>query len=77
MGDPKTMDPWIDQQICGSPATARRQIQRYLDLGFNSFIVQLATYEVPRRIRHDMLTRFAREVAPEFSGAFRGSKAAK
>ncbi|MFO0998485.1 MAG: LLM class flavin-dependent oxidoreductase [Alphaproteobacteria bacterium] len=77
MGDPATMDPWIDQQICGSPATARRQIERYVEMGFNSFIVQLATYEVPRSVRHEMLTRFAREVAPEFSSAFKGTKAAE
>ena len=76
MGSPETMGPWVDQQLVGTPATIRRQVQAYLDIGFNYFIIQVATYGVPRAVRHDMLRRFATEIAPEFSARFRGETAA-
>jgi alkanesulfonate monooxygenase SsuD/methylene tetrahydromethanopterin reductase-like flavin-dependent oxidoreductase (luciferase family) len=77
MGDPEKMDPWIDLQLCGTPETARRQLQAYVDMGYDAFIIQVATYEVPRRVRHEMLTRFARDVAPAFNSSFKSRRAAE
>ncbi|MDA0705008.1 MAG: LLM class flavin-dependent oxidoreductase [Proteobacteria bacterium] len=74
MADPEQMGPWIDLQFVGTPATVRRQVQVYIDIGFNRFIIQVATYGVPRAVRHEMLRRFATDVAPEFSDRFRNGK---
>lgn len=77
MGRGENMSPWIDWQLCGTAETVRRQLQAYIDIGFDSFIVQVATYHVPRRIRHEMLTRFARDVAPAFDSGFGRKRAAE
>lgn len=74
--DPRNLDQFNSLQFFGSPATVRRQVQRYAELGFNKFIVTVNTPDIPRRQRHEWLTRFAREVAPEFSSAFRRPRAA-
>ncbi|MGE0094760.1 MAG: LLM class flavin-dependent oxidoreductase, partial [Alphaproteobacteria bacterium] len=70
MADPAQMDPWIDLQLCGTAKTAAKQLQRYIEIGFDSFIIQVATYGVPRALRHDLLSRFAQEVAPAFAPKF-------
>ena len=76
LSDPDQIDPWIDLQIVGSPATAAKQLEAYIDLGFNRFVVHVATVGIPRAVRHAALSRFAREVAPGFSSAFAGRSAA-
>jgi len=75
IADPEQMGPWIDLQFVGTPATVRRQVEAYIEIGFNRFIIQVATYGVPRAVRHDMLRRFATDVAPKFSDCFQRGKA--
>ena len=70
MADPDQMDSWIDLQLCGTAENCAKQLQRYVDIGFDSFIVHVATYGVPRAVRHHLLARFAREVAPAFDAKF-------
>ena len=77
MSDPEQMGPWIDLQIVGSPRAARKRVEDYVAIGFNKFVIQVATVGIPRNVRHAMLTRFAREVAPDFSSAFAKSRAAE
>ena len=68
--DPANIDLFSALQFFGSPKTVRRQIERYAALGFNKFIVTVNTPGIPQKLRHEWLTRFAREVAPEFSRSF-------
>ena len=77
LADPEQIDPWLDLQLVGTPASARAQLQRYIEIGFNSFVIQVATVGIPRAVRHEMLARFATEVAPEFSPGIGGRKAAE
>lgn len=77
MADPTQMDPWIDLQLCGTAKTAAKQLERYIEIGFDSFIIHVATYGVPRALRHDLLARFAREVAPVFAPKFGVRRTAK
>ncbi|MCW5773226.1 MAG: LLM class flavin-dependent oxidoreductase [Rhodospirillaceae bacterium] len=65
--DPRNLDQFNSLQFFGSPGTIRRQVERYAALGFNKFIVTVNTPDIPKRLRHEWLTRFAREVAPEFA----------
>ena len=74
--DPANLGPFSELQFFGSPRTIRRQIERYLEVGFNKFIVTVNTPHIPQRLRHEWLGRFAREVAPEFSRSFGKSRAA-
>jgi alkanesulfonate monooxygenase SsuD/methylene tetrahydromethanopterin reductase-like flavin-dependent oxidoreductase (luciferase family) len=67
--DPKNLDPFLEVSLVGSPETVRRRVQKYIDLGFNHIIMQVATPGVPQRMRHEWLSRFAKEVAPEFGMA--------
>ncbi len=67
--DPENMGPWLELQLIGSAETVRRQLQAYVDLGFDHFILQNATYGMPRAYRHEMWERFARDVAPWFADA--------
>ena len=48
------------------PETVRRRVQKYVDLGFNHIIMQVATPGVSQRLRQEWLSRFAKEVAPDF-----------
>jgi alkanesulfonate monooxygenase SsuD/methylene tetrahydromethanopterin reductase-like flavin-dependent oxidoreductase (luciferase family) len=77
LADPEKVGPWLDLQLVGTPATARAQLQRYIEIGFNCFVVQVATVGIPRAVRHEMLTRFATEVAPEFAPGIGRRKAAE
>lgn len=74
--DPANLDHFNSLQFFGTPKTIRRQVERYLELGFDKFIVTTNTPGIPQRLRHEWLTRFAKEVAPEFSSAFRNRAAA-
>ena len=75
--DPNNLDQFNSLQFFGTPKTIRRQVERYLELGFNKFIVTTNTPGIPKRLRHEWLTRFAREVAPEFAASFRSHAAAE
>lgn len=76
LSDPDKIEPWIDLQAVGTPATAAARIQAYIDLGFNKFVIHAATVGVPRAVRHDVLKRFAAEVAPNFTDALGDRSAA-
>ena len=76
LADPANLDPWLDLQLAGTPQTAARGLQSYIDMGFSYFVIQVATVGIARPVRHDMLRRFAEEVAPAFSRSFGGRKRA-
>ena len=56
----------MDVTCVGSAATVRQRIQDYLDCGFNNFMLMPSSPGIPQHLRHDWLTRFARDVAPHF-----------
>ena len=65
--DPDNLDPWLELQLVGTAETVCARLQAYVDLGFDLFILQNATYGMPRAYRHEMWERFARDVAPRFA----------
>jgi alkanesulfonate monooxygenase SsuD/methylene tetrahydromethanopterin reductase-like flavin-dependent oxidoreductase (luciferase family) len=73
---PEGIVPWSDWQLIGSPETVASKIQRFIDIGFTSFILVFASPGVPVAVRHRWAERFAREVAPRFPSAL-GSRAVK
>lgn len=73
--NPESMPGWAEYQLVGSVETVRNQVARYVEAGFNSFLLHIATTGVPAEKRHEWMTRFAREVAPAFSSAFAGGPA--
>ncbi len=68
--DPATMDSYLALQFVGTAETIGARIERYQDAGFNRFIVQAGVPGTPRSVQRDVLTRFAKEVAPEYSSRF-------
>jgi alkanesulfonate monooxygenase SsuD/methylene tetrahydromethanopterin reductase-like flavin-dependent oxidoreductase (luciferase family) len=74
MTDPANLDPLLEVSLVGSPKTVAERLQTYIDIGFNSFILQAATPDIPQSLRAQWLTRFAREVAPLFSTRFANGK---
>ena len=74
--DPANIPPFGALQFFGSPKTVRRQVERYAALGFNKFIVTVNTPDIPQKLRHEWLTRFAREVMPEFRESYARPKPA-
>jgi alkanesulfonate monooxygenase SsuD/methylene tetrahydromethanopterin reductase-like flavin-dependent oxidoreductase (luciferase family) len=74
--NPANLDDFIDLQFIGSPRTIRNRLQGYAELGFDKFVVTTNTPGIPQALRHHWLTRFATEVAPEFSAAFGNRQAA-
>jgi len=71
MTDPANLDPVIAVSLIGSPKTVTAQLEKYIDCGFNSFILQTGLPGMPQHLRQNWLTRFAREIAPHFSARFR------
>ncbi|MBM3483430.1 MAG: LLM class flavin-dependent oxidoreductase [Alphaproteobacteria bacterium] len=66
--DPDQMGPWLEFQLVGTAKTVRAQLDRYVELGFDHFIIQNSTYGMPRAYRHEMWRRFARDVMPHYRG---------
>jgi alkanesulfonate monooxygenase SsuD/methylene tetrahydromethanopterin reductase-like flavin-dependent oxidoreductase (luciferase family) len=66
--DPRNLDPWMNFQLFGTPDTIERQIRRYMELGFNYFVLSAASPSMDPASRHAMLRRFMRDVAPRFRG---------
>ena len=60
--DPAQIDPWMNLQIVGSPATCQAKVEEYRAAGITKFIIHTATAGIPRGLRHEMLSRFAAEV---------------
>ena len=65
--NPDNLGPWLDLQLVGRAETVCEKLQAYVDLGFDHFILQNATYGMPRAYRHEMWERFARDVVPHFA----------
>lgn len=70
MTDPNNLDPLIEVSLIGSPATIRERLNQYIEIGFTSFILQAATPDIPHELRAEWLTRFATDIAPEFTPGF-------
>lgn len=68
--DPANLDPYMDVTLVGGAETVRRQIESYLDCGFNNFMVMAASPGIPQGLRQEWLERFAKDVAPHFSPRF-------
>ena len=68
--NPANLDPVIAVSLIGSPKTVISQLQRYVDCGFNSFILQTGLPGMPQQLRETWLRRFAGEIAPHFSANF-------
>lgn len=68
---PGAIDQYLERQFVGSPESVSRRIQDLVDLGFNSFGFTPHVYGVPKDLRRLSMTRFAREIAPNFSASFR------
>ncbi|HUN51016.1 MAG TPA: LLM class flavin-dependent oxidoreductase [Candidatus Sulfotelmatobacter sp.] len=71
MADPAELDPFLDSNLVGSPATICRRIEALAALGFNYFLVSSATPGTPRAVRRQMMTRFAEEICPRYSRTMR------
>ncbi|HEY2247637.1 MAG TPA: LLM class flavin-dependent oxidoreductase [Bradyrhizobium sp.] len=74
--DPAELGPFLDSNLVGSPETICRRIETLIGLGFNYFMVSSATPGTPRAVRQHMMTRFAEEICPRYSGAMRKGRAA-
>lgn len=66
LADPANLDKFLDYQLIGTPKTVADRLGVLRDFGFNHVIINCAREGVAAEIRHDILTRFAREVAPKF-----------
>jgi alkanesulfonate monooxygenase SsuD/methylene tetrahydromethanopterin reductase-like flavin-dependent oxidoreductase (luciferase family) len=76
MTNPAELGPFLDSNLVGSPETVCRRIDALIGLGFNYFMVSSATPGTPRAVRQQMMTRFAEEICPRYSGAMRKGRAA-
>jgi alkanesulfonate monooxygenase SsuD/methylene tetrahydromethanopterin reductase-like flavin-dependent oxidoreductase (luciferase family) len=61
---PDGLGTLIDVSFIGAPETVARKVQRYLDLGYDYLVLNASTPGMPEAMRHDWLTRFARDVVP-------------
>ena len=73
--DPDELDPFMESNLVGSPATICRRIDQLAGLGFNYFMVSCATPGTPIELRQRMMTRFAEEICPRYSRAMRQNRA--
>ena len=62
--NPDNLDSLIEVSFIGGPETVRRKVQAYLDLGYDYLLLNASTPGMPEQLRHDWLTRFARDVWP-------------
>lgn len=69
--DPNELGPYMRMNLVGSPETIRARIEELAAVGFNYFMVTATTPGFPKSLQRESLTRFAREVAPAYSAAFR------
>jgi alkanesulfonate monooxygenase SsuD/methylene tetrahydromethanopterin reductase-like flavin-dependent oxidoreductase (luciferase family) len=76
MTDPNELGPFLDSNLIGTPETICKRIDALIGLGFNYFMVSSATPGTPRAVRQQMMTRFAEEICPRYSGAMRKGRAA-
>jgi len=76
MADPANVGPFMNQSLVGTPETIARRIEGLAEIGFNYFLVSCTVPGVPQSLRHEQYERFAKEVAPHFSAAFRAKHGA-
>jgi alkanesulfonate monooxygenase SsuD/methylene tetrahydromethanopterin reductase-like flavin-dependent oxidoreductase (luciferase family) len=69
MTDPANIPPWTNGNFVGTPEHVAGEVRKYLDVGFNHFLIQTATPGVPLETRRRWWKRFATEVMPEVSNA--------
>lgn len=74
--DPSELGPFLDSNLVGSVETICRRIDALAALGFNYFMVSCATPGTPIALRQKMMTRFAEEICPRYSGAMRKKRVA-
>ena len=48
--NPDNLGPWLDLQLVGRAETVCEKLQAYVDLGFDHFILQNATYGIATRL---------------------------
>lgn len=65
--NPDNLGPLIESSLIGSAETVRKQVQRFLDVGYNYLLVIPSLPGLPHHYRQDWLTRFARDVVPHFT----------
>lgn len=71
LADPDQLGPFMQANLVGSPETIARRIEDLARLGFNYFMCSAATPGTPQQARREIMARFAAEIAPKFSRAFR------
>lgn len=64
--DPATNGDYVAQQLIGTPKTISKRIGDYIDAGYTRLILQSDLTGTPKALQQEYLTRFAKEVAPEF-----------
>ena len=74
LSDPDNIDAFAGHNFVGSAKKVCEQVEKLKAIGLNYMIVHPATVGVPRKLRQEVLIRFAQTVAPEFAPGF--SKAA-
>ena len=66
MADPANLDPFLDDQLIGTPGTIAGRLEGYRDMGFDHFILNCAREGWPAAMRENTMRRFATQVAPKF-----------
>jgi alkanesulfonate monooxygenase SsuD/methylene tetrahydromethanopterin reductase-like flavin-dependent oxidoreductase (luciferase family) len=64
---PENLGPLLESSFVGSAQTVRKQVERFLEAGYNYILVNPTLPGLPHRLRQDWLTRFARDVMPHFA----------
>ncbi|MGA5546209.1 LLM class flavin-dependent oxidoreductase [Mycobacterium sp. NPDC051198] len=67
MTEPANIPAWTEWQLIGSPETVRQKTQKFIDAGFNHFLLHTATPGVPVADRRRWLRRFSEEVIPHLT----------
>jgi alkanesulfonate monooxygenase SsuD/methylene tetrahydromethanopterin reductase-like flavin-dependent oxidoreductase (luciferase family) len=62
--DPNNIPEWSQYQFVGSPETVRKQLQSFIDAGFDHFIINTILPGIPRKVHQRWSELFAKEVVP-------------
>lgn len=77
LANPEELGPFMSANLVGSPETVARRVEDLAQLGFNYFMCSAATPGTPQEARQEIMSRFAAEIAPRFSKAFRRREATR
>jgi alkanesulfonate monooxygenase SsuD/methylene tetrahydromethanopterin reductase-like flavin-dependent oxidoreductase (luciferase family) len=69
--DPEALGPYMAMNLVGAADTVAARLEALAALGFNYVMLGATTPGVPKSLQRESLARFAKEVAPRFSKAFR------